>query len=132
MQIQISWLPQKPTDLDLHCLQEQDISRFSRTRVKGDVSRELNWFTFPVVFFSTDRSKAAPLLQFFFVCVSMGSCVAVVLSLFVPHLSFFLCFGKAVFHDCGISWISSLILWFRQPKTCKTLVHQCILIKVTS
>ena len=23
----------KPTDLDLHCLQRQDISRFSRTRV---------------------------------------------------------------------------------------------------
>ena len=30
MQIQISWLPQKPTDLDLHCLQRQGISRFSR------------------------------------------------------------------------------------------------------
>ena len=25
---------QKPTDLDLHCLQRQDISGFSRTRVK--------------------------------------------------------------------------------------------------
>ena len=34
MQIQIGWLLQKPTDLDLHCLQRQDISRFSRTRVK--------------------------------------------------------------------------------------------------
>ena len=34
MQIQISWLLQKPTDLDLHCLQRQGISRFSRTRVK--------------------------------------------------------------------------------------------------
>ena len=34
MQIQISWLLQKPTDLDLHCLQSQDISGFSRTRVK--------------------------------------------------------------------------------------------------
>ena len=33
MQIQISWLLQKPTDLDLHCLQRQGISRFSRTRV---------------------------------------------------------------------------------------------------
>ena len=33
VQIQMSWL-QKPTDLDLHCLQGQDISRFSRTRVK--------------------------------------------------------------------------------------------------
>ena len=34
MQIQISWLLEKPTDLDLHYLQRQGISRFSRTRVK--------------------------------------------------------------------------------------------------
>ena len=33
MQIQISWLLQKPTDLDLHYLQRQGISGFSRTRV---------------------------------------------------------------------------------------------------
>ena len=33
MQIQISWLLQKPSDLDLHCLQGQGISGFSRTRV---------------------------------------------------------------------------------------------------
>ena len=37
MQIQVSWLLQKPTDLDLHCLQRQAISRFSRTRVKNGV-----------------------------------------------------------------------------------------------
>ena len=34
MQTQISWLLKKPTDLDLHCLQRQGISGFSRTRVK--------------------------------------------------------------------------------------------------
>ena len=34
MQILISWLLQKPTDLDLHCLQRQCISGLSRTRVK--------------------------------------------------------------------------------------------------
>ena len=35
VQIQISWLLQKkPTDLDLHCLQRQGISVFSRTMVK--------------------------------------------------------------------------------------------------
>ena len=33
MQIRISWLLKKPTDLDLHCLQRQGISGFSRTRV---------------------------------------------------------------------------------------------------
>ena len=34
MQIQISWLLQKPTDLALHCFQRQGISGLSRTRVK--------------------------------------------------------------------------------------------------
>ena len=34
MQIQISWLLQKPTDLDLHCLQRQGISGFSSWRIK--------------------------------------------------------------------------------------------------
>ena len=34
VQIQISWLLKKPTDLDLHCLQRQGISGFSRTRAK--------------------------------------------------------------------------------------------------
>ena len=34
VQIQISWLLQKPTDLYLHCLQRQGISGLSRTRVK--------------------------------------------------------------------------------------------------
>ena len=34
VQIQISWLLQKPSDLDLYCLQMQGISGFSRTRVK--------------------------------------------------------------------------------------------------
>ena len=34
MQIQISWFLQTPPDLDLHCLQRQHISGFSRTRVK--------------------------------------------------------------------------------------------------
>ena len=35
VQIQSSWFLQKPTDLDLHCLQRQGISGFSRTRVNG-------------------------------------------------------------------------------------------------
>ena len=41
VQIQISWLLQKPTDLDLYCLQRQGISGFSRTRfkiLKGEIS----------------------------------------------------------------------------------------------
>ena len=57
-------------------------------------------FLFPVV-----------LLLQFFVCVSVVSYVSFVLSLFVPHLSFFWCLEKAVLPDCGISWISSLIFF---------------------
>ena len=33
VQIQISWLLKKPTDLDLHCLQRQGMSECSRTRI---------------------------------------------------------------------------------------------------
>ena len=36
VKIQISWLLQKPTDLDLHCLQKQGLSGFSRTRVNWE------------------------------------------------------------------------------------------------
>ena len=33
--------------------------------------------------------------------------MAVVLSLFVPHISFLWCLVGAVLRDCGVSWISS-------------------------
>ena len=37
MQILINWLLQKPSDLDLHCLQRQGMCGFSRTRVKANI-----------------------------------------------------------------------------------------------
>ena len=43
VQIQISWLLQKPIDLDLHCLQRQGIFGFSRTGVKDDPFSEGDW-----------------------------------------------------------------------------------------
>ena len=43
VQIQISWLLQKPTDLDLHCLQRQSISGLSRTRVNMVLSVRHFW-----------------------------------------------------------------------------------------
>ena len=51
MQVQISWLLQKPTDLALHCLQRQGKSGFSRTRVKiivvlgKDKNKSATYFT---------------------------------------------------------------------------------------
>ena len=59
-------------------------------------------------FFSTDLSKELSLLQFCFVCASMVSYVAFVLSLFVPHLSFFWCLKGYVLGDWGISLVFSL------------------------
>ena len=43
VQLQISWLLKKPTDLDLHCLQRQDISGFSMTRVNAALIAVLSW-----------------------------------------------------------------------------------------
>ena len=59
VQIQISWLLQKPTDLNLHCLQRQGISRFSRTRVKQPLHNfHLNiriYYTIITLHFGTDK-----------------------------------------------------------------------------
>ena len=49
---------QKPTDLDLHCLQRQDISGFSRTRVKLFSSSTTNVFIC-VPEFSMDRCNCS-------------------------------------------------------------------------
>ena len=43
MQIQITWLLKKPTDLDLHCLQRQGLYGFSRTKVK--INGFAKWFS---------------------------------------------------------------------------------------
>ena len=45
---------QKPTDLDLHCLQRQDISGFSRTRVKAPITNAVDdsFIFFFFLFFS--------------------------------------------------------------------------------
>ena len=51
VQIQISWLLQKPTDLDLHCLQWHGISRFSRTRVNTLIRK--HWVGVKLVLYST-------------------------------------------------------------------------------
>ena len=60
--------------------------------------------------FPTDRSKAVILLQFFFISASVVSYLAFVLSLFGPHPPFFWRLRRAVLRDCGISWVSSLII----------------------
>ena len=52
VQIQISWLLQKPTDLDLHCLQRQDISMLSRTRVNDAYAMLFFICFFSLIFFT--------------------------------------------------------------------------------
>ena len=58
-------------------------------------------------FYSIYASKAVFLLHFFFFfffffffCASVVSYLAFVLSLFVPHISFFWCLKRDVLHDC--------------------------------
>ena len=51
-----------------------------------------------------------PLLQFFF-WVLVVSYVTFVVSLFLPHLFYFWCLGRAMLCNCGISWVSSLIFF---------------------
>ena len=58
---------------------------------------------------SSDRSKAVHLLQFF-IRTKMVSYVAFILSLFVPHLSFFCSLGNAVLRDCANSLVFSFIV----------------------
>ena len=52
------------------------------------------------------------MLQFFFVYASVVSYVAFVLSLFVPHPSFYWCHGRVALRDCGISLVPSLIFLY--------------------
>ena len=54
MQIQISWLLKKPTDLDLHCLQRQGISGLAGqdlSPLQGNVMGTCNLFSWNKLFF---------------------------------------------------------------------------------
>ena len=56
VQIQISWLLQKPTDLDLHCWQMQDVSGLIRTRVKIKKTATCNCFLYLSLYFDTTNT----------------------------------------------------------------------------
>ena len=124
VQIQISWLLQKPNDLDLHCLQKQGISGFSRTRVVPynlppvdfllTVPRRFFCCSFPCLCVGCFICGVFLFVFFFFLFVFFF-CLFVVfwgffLSFFVTRLFFFRCFKKAVICDCGISWLSLHII----------------------
>ena len=84
--------------------------------------------------FTTDCSMAAPLLQFLSVCASVISYVAFFflfcfLSLFFPHRFFAWCLGRVVPRDCGISWVSSLIVLFVYLYITKTYLYNFDLLK---
>ena len=52
MQIQISWLPQKPTDLDLHCLQNRIYPGSAGQGFKKHLI-----FIFPIVKMTANNAK---------------------------------------------------------------------------
>ena len=60
--------------------------------------------------FSTDRSKAVLLLEFFFVRASMFSYVMLVSSSYVPHRSFFGALGRICFVTVVFSGYLNLYL----------------------
>ena len=71
---------------------------------------------------------AAPLLRLCFVRALMVSYVALmvsyvafVLSLFVPHLFFYRCLGKAVLRDCGIFWVCPHL--FCEPQEATSVLY---------
>ena len=70
VQIQISWLLQKPTDLELHCLQRQDISGLSRSRVNIFILPSLPIFIYINIFHwlrcCNDKFRALDKDSFFF------------------------------------------------------------------
>ena len=88
VQIQISWLLQKPTDLDLHCLRRQGISGSSKTRVnvsacanKIQSRREVESYRDCVLDYliCDDNSRCNPclfVLRFYGPVNPMGSCRA--------------------------------------------------------
>ena len=93
-------LPESPK----HFVQERAISREICAITTHDslliiVSKRKCWW----------YCRISHCLVFFCLCASVVSYVAFVLSLFVPHLSFFWCLGRDVFRDCGISWVYSHI-----------------------
>ena len=67
--------------------------------------------------FSTDRSKAIPLLQFSFVCVSMVSYVAFCVVHICSSLSFFWCLGRSVLCDENFLGISLIFFFLNMADT---------------
>ena len=58
----MSWLLQKPADLDLHCLQKQGLSGFSRTRVNQTSSALIKFYYWLIGFMLKQFSKPLQLL----------------------------------------------------------------------
>ena len=63
-QIQISWLLQKPTDLDLRYLQKQGISGFNRTRVNPSPAEPR--YALPLQTLDPDQLTSSVGIFFFF------------------------------------------------------------------
>ena len=92
MQIQISWLLQKPTDLGLHCLQMQSISRFSRT--KDNMIDTTQTLTFKRMFFRYSKFCVSFSLSTFLssLLISSFNILACSVNLItVASLSFIIC-----------------------------------------
>ena len=86
---------------------EHVLAILSCIRIKGEVNRIKLLPSQVVILYRS----------FFFVCTSVVSYVAFLLSLFVHHISFFWCLGRTVLRDCGISWVYLLKRLVRHQKS---------------
>ena len=87
---------------------EHVLAIWSCIRIKGEVNRIKLLPAQVVILYRS----------FFFVCTSVVSYVAFLLSLFAHPISFFWCLGRTVLRDCGISWVYLLkrLVWHQKSK----------------
>ena len=111
MQIWISWLLKKPTDLELHCLQRQCISGLSRTRVK--------YFLYGC-----------------FYPVNYGKCPKISNTLFHTFLAYILLFVCSYFLKYLMEWqtvytLIRLLLWPGSALFAYAILSETLVYKIT-
>ena len=84
--------------------------RFRASKTDFNHTAKFFFFFFFFFFFSAGRSKAVPLLHFFFVYVTVVLYAVFLLSLFVFHISICRCPGRLIYMIVDISWVASLAL----------------------
>ena len=113
--VEFAWSPQEPIGSDILRREKKRRKKMMNfDRDFGDVvhcllqstfaSRNLKESTFP----PKPENECSVFSSLFIDLLQLCRCV---LPLFVLHLVFLRSLGKAVFHDCGISWVTYFIFY---------------------